>query len=101
MKIGTFVEYKGYAGSIEYSTEDKIYYGSLLDIRDFISYEADTIEELFEEFHKTVDDYLSMCESVQKQPNIPASKNIRKVQRHADSKNIWCYYDGEHRNPCG
>lgn len=76
MKIGTFVEYKGYTGSIEYSTEDKIHYGSLLDIKDFINYEADTIKELFDEFHKAVDDYLTMCESIQKCPDIPVSKNI-------------------------
>lgn len=101
MRIGTFVEYKGYTGSIEYSPEDKIHYGSLLYIKDFINYEANTVEDLFDEFHKAVDDYLSMCESIQKQPDIPSPINVRKVQHYADSKGIWCYYDGEENNPCG
>lgn len=39
MKIGQFVEYKGYVGTIEYSPEDRLHYGSLL-IDDFVNYHA-------------------------------------------------------------
>ena len=58
MKFGQFVEYKGYVGSIEYSIEDGVYYGSLLNIKDFVNYEGDNIEELYEYYHEAVDDYI-------------------------------------------
>lgn len=71
MRIGTFVEYNGYTGSIEYSPEDGIYHGCLIDIKDFVNYEANAVENLFDEFHKAVDDYLLLCEDLHKQPEIP------------------------------
>lgn len=66
MRIGTFSEYKGVIGTIEYSAEDRIYHGSIENIRDYVNYEANNIEELFEEFHKAVDDYLDFCKEIGK-----------------------------------
>lgn len=66
MRLGTFVEYKGFVGTIEYSSEDKIHYGSIENTKDFVNYEANSIEELYKEFHKAIDDYLSLCISVGK-----------------------------------
>ena len=56
MNIGKFKEYKGFVGSIEIT--DGKHHGILLDIKDFVNYTADSLEELEEEFHKAVDDYL-------------------------------------------
>ena len=39
-------EYKGYIGSIDFSVEDKIFYGKVLGIRALISYEGKNGEEL-------------------------------------------------------
>ena len=58
MLIGQFKEYKGYVGSIEYSVEDSIHYGKLLNIKDLVNYEAGNITDLEKEFHKAVDDYI-------------------------------------------
>ena len=46
MRIGQFVEYKGYIGSIEYKSEDKLHYGSLLNIDDFVNYHEDNVIDL-------------------------------------------------------
>lgn len=70
MRIGTFSKYRGFIGTIEYSIEDMIYHGSIENIRDFVNYEADNIEELFEEFHKAVDDYLDFCKVIIKEPDL-------------------------------
>lgn len=56
--------YGDYEGSIEYSIEDKCYYGKILDIRDLgikdlISYESDTPEGLQEAFEEAVKDYVN------------------------------------------
>lgn len=59
MRIGTFAEYRGVAGTIEYDSEDKIYYGELIDTENYISgYHANTIEELHDRFKNAVDNYL-------------------------------------------
>lgn len=54
------IEYKGYTGSVEYSKEDKLYYGKVIGIRSLISYEGKNIDELIEDFHVAVDEYLSL-----------------------------------------
>lgn len=66
MVFGQFVEYRGYIGSIEYSQEDGIYFGSLLDIRDSISYDGYTIEELYQSYHDAVDYYIEINEALKK-----------------------------------
>ena len=57
MRIGQFVEYKGYVGTIEYSPEDNIYYGHLLNIEDSISYDGSSVEELCIDSQGAVDFY--------------------------------------------
>lgn len=59
MRIGQFVEYKGCVGSIEYNPEDNIYYGSLQNIEDSISYHAKFGDELFQRYHEAVDRYIT------------------------------------------
>ena len=58
------MSYKCYIGSIEYSDEDGVYFGRVLNIKSLISYEGNTIEELEKDFHRAVDDYLEMCEKI-------------------------------------
>lgn len=64
MRIGQFIEYKDYIGSIEYDPEDKIYYGKLLHIDDLINYHADTIIELDKHYHEAVDDYIEFKKQI-------------------------------------
>ncbi len=57
--------YKGYVGSIDVSEEDNCLYGEVLALpKDtMITYEGQTVEELREDFHGAVDDYLAHCET--------------------------------------
>ena len=64
MLVGQFKEYKGYAGSIEYSAEDSIHYGKLLNIKDLVNYEADNIIDLENQFHEAVDDYIEFKKEI-------------------------------------
>ena len=55
-----YLEYKGYLGSVEYSSEDDILFGKIIGLQNSsISYEGNTLAELKEDFHQAVDDYLS------------------------------------------
>lgn len=67
LMIGQLAEYKGYIGSIEYDSEDKSYYGSLINTDDFVNYCADNIIKLQEEFHTSVDDYIEFCKELKEE----------------------------------
>jgi predicted HicB family RNase H-like nuclease len=73
------LQYKGYVGSIEASTEDKCLFGKLLFIRALVSYEGQTVAELEAAFREAVDDYLQICEQLGQKPEIPCkgSFNVR------------------------
>lgn len=74
--MNTMKRYKGYKGSVEYSDEDKCYYGKVLGIEDCISYEGDSRENLEKDFHESVDAYLSSCAQRNVQPHSPYSGTI-------------------------
>ena len=65
------MEYKGYLGTVEYNQEDHVLHGKLAFIRDLVTYEATTVEELEREFASAVDDYLATCEKIGKEPGTP------------------------------
>lgn len=73
------IKYKGYVGSVEFSEADNILYGKVQGIRSLISYEGASVQELIEDFHGTVDDYLALCEEEGSEPEIPykGSLNLR------------------------
>ena len=73
------IQYKGYLGSVEFSEEDGIFYGKVMGIRSLISYEGTTAQELIDDFHTAVDDYLALCAEEGIQPEIAykGSFNVR------------------------
>ena len=66
MVFGQFVEYKGYIGSIEYSFEDAIFYGKLLNTKDLVSYEGKEMYSLYNNYHEAVDDYIQLKKEIEK-----------------------------------
>ncbi len=67
----TEFEYKGYYTKIRYNAEEKWYSGKLEGIRDLVNFGSDKVEELEQEFHLAVDDYLEFCAEVGKQAEKP------------------------------
>ena len=67
-----YLKYKGYTGSVEYSEEDDCLFGKVQGMsKDSITYEGTTVEELTEDFHDAVDDYLGLCEEKGIEPRKP------------------------------
>ena len=62
------IHYKGYTGSVEFSDADGVFYGKVQDVRSLVSYEGRTCQELVDDFHKVVDDYLMLCEAEGSEP---------------------------------
>ena len=73
------MEYKGYIGSVEFSEEDALFYGKVQGIRALISYEGETARKLIKSFHSAVDEYLSVCEANNQEPEkaYKGSFNVR------------------------
>ena len=65
--------YKGYTGSIEFSTEDMCLFGRVQMINDLVMYDGQTLDELKLAFESAVEEYLEMCELEGKDPNKPVS----------------------------
>ncbi len=61
MKFDNKLKYKGYTGSVEYSEADGVFYGRVLGIRSLLSYEGETLNELKDDFHELINDYLQTC----------------------------------------
>lgn len=54
------LEYKGYVGSVEFSEQDRIFYGKVKGIHASISYEGTSIKELSDDFREAIDSYLML-----------------------------------------
>lgn len=73
------IEYRGYIGSVEFSEEDKIFFGSVQGIRSLILYEGTNVDELLNDFHSCVDEYILECEQKGVAPEVAykGSLNVR------------------------
>ena len=62
------IEYNGYIGSIEYSSEDKCFFGKVEMINDLVTFEADNANELESNFKSSVDEYIQTCKDLGREP---------------------------------
>jgi predicted HicB family RNase H-like nuclease len=68
--------YKGFSGSLEYDEEDRVFHGRLVGIRDVITFEAASADDLVTAFHESVDDYIAFCEERGVAPRKPYSGKL-------------------------
>lgn len=71
--------YKGYVGTVEYSTEDEVFYGKVFGINDLVNFEGQSVAEIKKSFEEAVDDYLETCKELGKSPEktFKGSFNVR------------------------
>ena len=55
------LEYKGYVGKVEYDHEAEIFHGEVLDTRDVITFQGDSVKSLQMAFADSVEVYLVFC----------------------------------------
>ena len=68
--------YKGYTGHVEYDDEAGIFHGEVLDLRDVITFQGKSVEEIEQAFRDSVDDYLEFCEQRGEKPTKPFSGRL-------------------------
>jgi predicted HicB family RNase H-like nuclease len=67
------MEYKGYIGKIEFDDEALIFHGEVINTRDVITFQGESVSELTQAFHESVDDYLAFCKERGEVPDKPFS----------------------------
>lgn len=74
-----YLKYKGYIGTIDYSSEDEVFYGKIHGINDLVTFEGESVKELKTAFNDAVEDYLETCNELGKEPDktFKGSFNIR------------------------
>jgi len=55
------MQYKGYSGKVEYDDEAEIFHGEVIGLRDVITFQGKTVDEIKQAFSDSVDDYLDFC----------------------------------------
>jgi predicted HicB family RNase H-like nuclease len=96
------MEYKGYFAKVEFDDDANIFHGEVINLRDVITFEGETVNELKEAFQDSVDDYLTFCAERGEAPDKPYSgkfvvrvepelhKNITvEARKKGKSLNIW------------
>ena len=67
------MKYKGYTGHVEYDDEAKIFHGEVLGIKDVVTFQGTTVDEIEQAFKDSVDDYLTFCAERGEEPDRPFS----------------------------
>jgi predicted HicB family RNase H-like nuclease len=67
------MEYKGYIGKVEIDDEAEILHGEVINLRDVVTFEGRTVEELRRAFQDSIDDYLAFCAERGEEPEKPFS----------------------------
>jgi len=55
------MQYKGYLARIEFDDEANIFHGEVINIRDVITFQGESVEKLKNAFVDSVEDYLKFC----------------------------------------
>lgn len=67
------MEYKGYLGKIEFDDEADVFHGEVVNIRDVITFEGQSVDELRQAFEDSIEDYIEFCLERGDQPEQPFS----------------------------
>ena len=70
------LKYKGYTGYVEFDDESGIFHGEVLDLRDVITFQGKSVEEIKKSFRDSIDDYLEFCKERNEKADKPFSGRL-------------------------
>ena len=65
------MQHKGYIGRVEFDDEADIFHGEVIGLRDVITFQGRTVNEVKQAFRESVDDYLAFCAKRGEEPEKP------------------------------
>ena len=68
--------YKGYEGVAEFDEDAGVFAGEVVNTRDVITFQGESVEKLRKAFEASIDDYLEFCASRNEEPEKPFSGNF-------------------------
>ncbi len=71
------IKYKGYLGNVSYDDEAKIFHGEVLGLRDVVTFQGTTVEEIEKAFKDSIDTYIAWCKERGEEPEKAFSGNLR------------------------
>lgn len=96
------MEYKGYFARVEFDDEANIFHGEVINLRDVITFEGESVDELRNAFIDSVEDYLEFCAERGENPEKPYSGKflvrvgpelhktlVIQAKKHGKSLNTW------------
>ena len=96
------MEYKGYFARVEFDDEANIFHGEVINLRDVITFEGESVDELRKAFTESVEDYLEFCAERGEDPEKPYSGKflvrvgpelhktlVIQARRNGKSLNTW------------
>lgn len=70
------MKYKGYEAAIEYDEDARIFHGEVMHLHDVITFQGESVNELEQAFHDSVDDYLAFCAERGEKPEKPYTGKV-------------------------
>lgn len=70
------MKYKGYTGVVEFDDEAKIFHGEVIGLRDVITFQGKSVDELEKAMADSIDFYLDWCVERNKEPEKPFSGKL-------------------------
>jgi len=69
----TTMHCKGYEAVVEYDADADLFHGEVIDMRDVVTFQGRSVDELKQAFSDTIDDYLAFCAERGEEPEKPYS----------------------------
>lgn len=70
------MQYKGYLANVEFDDQANSFHGEVVNIRDVITFQGQSVDELHQALQESVDDYLAFCAERNEQPEQPFSSSV-------------------------
>jgi len=70
------MNYKGYTGIVEFDDDARIFHGEVVGLRDVITFQGLSVDELEKAMAESIDFYLSWCNERGKEPEKPFSGKL-------------------------
>lgn len=74
------IQYKGFTGTIEYSSEDACLIGRILNVQNaVIMYEGQSVDEITQMFHQAVDEYIQDNQLIEISLPVDIQQKLAKI----------------------